>query len=342
MAAVDIHVFHCGQGDTLLIRLDGAKWILLDCNLPGRKVDRFIELLEDLGVTRLDLVCLSHLDRDHYTGMRQLLDHYSQPPRELGVFCDGGFAVKLTRPESSAHLNSEVVALYRRMNELRRAGLLKYLKVAAHHDLRAESPGWPGQVSVLSPQGSNVHLANLEVLIEGRRDSANEHSLVLVVESGDPVSGFRGLLPGDANGETLTAALLRFPDAAAKRFDFVKVSHHGSWKSHQGSPVCGCIRAPDISTAVISSSRMSQKLPRREVLNDYMNAGWRVYDTGRRGEPRFGLTLFNLIAWTESMEGAHDVSVRWTPEEGLSAGPEAARVTPDDIALYASRADSDV
>ena len=339
MAAIEIHVFHCGQGDTLLIRLDGVKWVLLDCNLHGKRIDEFIGLLDGLGIARLDLVCLSHLDRDHYAGMERLLAHYGRPPREIGVFCDGGFAAKLARPDSAALLSHEVASLYQRMNQLRRAGRLRYLKVAAHHDIRAESPGWPGQVAVLSPEGSSVQLANLEALTEGRRASANNHSLVLVVESGDRTNDFRGLFPGDADGETLTAALQRFPDAEAKPFDFVKVSHHGSWDSHEGSPVCGRIRTQHASAAVISSSRTSKKLPRREVIEEYMRAGWQVYDTGRRGEPRYGSTLFNLVAWTESTEGANDVSVSWTPEDGLEVCPEDARVTPDDIRFYPARTD---
>ena len=145
MAAVEVHVFHCGQGDTLLLRLDRSKWVLLDCNLPGKAADEFIAKLEELGVHRLDLVCLSHPDRDHYTGMERVLEYFTEAPRQIGTFCDAGFAAKLARAGSLIPLEREIVSLYRRVLQLVRNNQITYLQVAAHHDIEAEASAWPAQ-----------------------------------------------------------------------------------------------------------------------------------------------------------------------------------------------------
>ena len=180
-----------------------------------------------------------------------------------------------------------------------------------------------------------MQLANLETLIEDQRPAANEYSLVLVIGSGDPASNFLGLLPGDASGQALTKALARMPETENRSFDFVKVSHHGSLHSHRDSPVCGRIRQPNVSAAVISSSGKSRVLPRREVIAEYLRSGWRLYDTGRRQEPSLGATFLSLVAWPESVGGAYNIVMRWTPEEGLTVAPPEAAVTSDHLRFYA-------
>ena len=112
-ASVEIRVFHCGQGDTLLIRLDGKKWVLVDCHLPSDgAVENFLAELERLEVLRLDLVCLSHPDADHYRGMERVLAHYCVPPRSVGIFCDAGFAGKLATALEKDRIEREIVRLY--------------------------------------------------------------------------------------------------------------------------------------------------------------------------------------------------------------------------------------
>ncbi len=267
--------------------------------------------------------------------MEKVLEYFTEAPRQVGTFCDAGFAAKLARAGSSVLLDREIVSLYRRVLQLVRSHQIAYLQVAAHHDIKSEASTWPAQISVLSPLGSRVQLANLEALIEDQRPAANEYSLVLIVSSGDPSANFLGLLPGDANGQTLTEALARMPGTENRTFDFVKVSHHGSLHSHRGSPVCDRIRQPDVSAAVISSSGKSRVLPRREVIAEYLRSGWRLYDTGRRQEPTIGATFLSLVAWPESVGGVYDISVRWTPEQGLTVAPPEAAVTPDHIRFYA-------
>src|SRR5687767_13593105 len=71
---VQLHVFACGHGDTLLLRLPGDRWVLVDCYLPHADATRarFFQYLDRLEVRRLDYIFLTHPDSDHYLGMAEL------------------------------------------------------------------------------------------------------------------------------------------------------------------------------------------------------------------------------------------------------------------------------
>ena len=271
--------------------------------------------------------------------MERVLAHYSVPPRSIGIFCDAGFAGKLAIAPEKDRIEREIARLYDLVFRLEEAGTLAYLMVAAHHDAGAENHQWPEQLATVSPLGSRVQAATYRALLGQTRELPNEYSMVLMLESGVGEETFRGLLTGDAGGATLTQALTATPDATATRFDFAKVAHHGSWNSHRGSPVPQRIRVPGESVAVVSSSSTSKKLPRREVLNDYLNAGWRVYDTGRRehdwpDEAPIGTLLSHATFWPDATEPKHDVVVIWSPESGLAATPLAARVMAEHTPFY--------
>ena len=47
---VELHLFQCGHGDTLLLRLPGPQWALVDCYLPksNGRFDKFIAYLDAL------------------------------------------------------------------------------------------------------------------------------------------------------------------------------------------------------------------------------------------------------------------------------------------------------
>ena len=72
---VEVHLFACGHGDTILVGLPGPKWLLIDCYLPKHNgvYDNFLRFLEKKGISRLDWVILTHPDEDHFLGMKDLL-----------------------------------------------------------------------------------------------------------------------------------------------------------------------------------------------------------------------------------------------------------------------------
>ena len=269
--------------------------------------------------------------------MSEVLAHYSEAPRRVGTFCDSGFDVKLL--PGDVRNDPALITLYKRVTHLEADGRIRYQTLGAHQLTRTENPAWPAGLLVISPVGSAVQLASLEALTGGTRQGANEYSIVLTVESGEPPENFCGLLPGDAGAATLAAALDRLPEMSPAKagFDFVKIAHHGSWASHDGSPVAKAVRAPGSSVAVVSSRNTSARLPRREVLSEYLDAGWRVFDTSRRGESEQGRDFADTLAWRQSTGGHYDIKVMWTPKGGLCIEPEIAQVHHRHLPFYPSR-----
>ncbi len=72
-----------GHGDSILVEAEeptGTRRILVDCNTVksqnGARRNPALEYLQARGATSLDLVVVTHLHRDHYSGLEQILDTF--------------------------------------------------------------------------------------------------------------------------------------------------------------------------------------------------------------------------------------------------------------------------
>ena len=74
--AVDIWFMDIGQGDASLVATPEGRHILIDAG-PNKQVVQQIGKLLPLTSKHLDLVFLSHYDKDHIGGMLNVLDTYS-------------------------------------------------------------------------------------------------------------------------------------------------------------------------------------------------------------------------------------------------------------------------
>ena len=89
---IDIHLLHCGHGDTILVRLPGDRWGLIDCYLPEQYGIRegFFEFVRRQGIRNLDFIMQTHPDRDHYHGMKAVIDHFLERGDGIGYYIDTG------------------------------------------------------------------------------------------------------------------------------------------------------------------------------------------------------------------------------------------------------------
>lgn len=71
--ALDLYAFSMGQADCLLLSYDGYH-ILIDTAEDDDGED-IAQELEDLGVDTIDLLVLTHFDKDHIGGLPELLEH---------------------------------------------------------------------------------------------------------------------------------------------------------------------------------------------------------------------------------------------------------------------------
>lgn len=189
-----VHMLDVGQGDSLLIQTPERQFIMIDA---GEGTTILSELSRVLGFfdRRIELLIVSHLDRDHVEGFLSVIERY-----EIGgVLMSGAFH------------NSQLERLFFRKLEAR--GVPVYFAESGR-DIRIGNEIF---LDILYPFHS---LAGVRV------QNLNEASVVfrLVQRQRDAVHGL--LFSGGDIGFSAEHALLK--SGLDLRADLLKVSHHGS------------------------------------------------------------------------------------------------------------------
>ena len=346
---VDIHLFHCVQGDTVLLNLLGKKWVLIDCNLPkGQIRNEFFQHVSSLGINRLDLVCLTHPHDDHYTGMEEVLRYFNAEGRSVGMYCVGAVEPGLIHtwmkrrncPKSSA-------LAYERLNkyvdELLKSKPPRIKLFSADANSRpvivADDSG-EVQLHPIAPSPSESRTVLQETFLLGRaKDKLNKLSIVLALLIRSKKGGFSGLLAADTDAVGFRSAMERLKEIEPTRpkptFDFVKVAHHGSWDSHDGSGVCEHRRPEVKCVAAISAGRMGV-LPDREVLKDFINNNWTVLVTTKRlaQGTKYALEFFGQNPNDYTYFQASNLKITWSEDRQLEWSPEEAQISLPEIENY--------
>ncbi len=177
-----------GQGDAALLVSPTGKTVLVDAGPPG-SAKAIRRAMRRRGVTRLDLVLVSHAHADHVGGLMDLIGRVP-----IGRYLDPGV------PHTSATYRRVLLAL-------KRAGIRADTARAGQRiDL-----GGGATLQILWPE---------KQLLRGTRSDLNSNSVVARLDYRDVSI----LLTGDAEQPT-EAALRR---RTGLRSDVLKVPHHGS------------------------------------------------------------------------------------------------------------------
>jgi competence protein ComEC len=189
---LELLVLDVGQGDALALRTPEGRWILVDAGPPARSPDAgghpTVRALRRRGVTRLELMVLTHPDLDHIGGASAVLGSFA-----VGLVLDPGLPAG-------------------------KGPFLETLETAAREDV-------PWAVAAAG-QRYEVDGVSLEVLHplgatrEGSAPEANEASVVLHVRYG----AFDALLLGDAPASVERA----LAPGLGGEVEVLKVAHHGS------------------------------------------------------------------------------------------------------------------
>jgi competence protein ComEC len=242
---LELVVLDVGQGDALLLRSPGGRWILVDAGPRSEPFDAgartVLPYLRRRGVRALDLLVLTHPDMDHVGGAPALL-------RELPVrgIADPGDAA-----------GKDV--------------FLEVLQVAQEREVpwRILQAG-----DSLGVDGVALRIVGPEPEEGGRNgDDGNASSLVLEVRFG----AFAALLTGDAPA----SSELRFlPRLLAPRIQILKVGHHGS----STSTTPELLERAEPEAALVSVGRRNRYgHPHLEVLQRLRVSGVRVLRTDTEG-----------------------------------------------------------
>ncbi len=289
--SLEMHVFGASQGESIVLKLPGGGWGVVDCyasSLSDPADNPALCFLSDRGVGELEFLCLTHPHDDHFRGMSQLLQRlrvhsFWRPSAMSQQRLKWILQLALVHARQSGYEKAredadELERIFTLVNEQRRErGKPLIPKVAtlgtqlypipvdrqAHFQIWAITPS--GRQTEIYEEGLRRCFDDNR-RIKDRLPHArhNEISLALLIVFGRT----RVILGGDAEQNNWLDTLKEFgrPELSSV---CVKVSHHGATNGYcQG--LWEAFSAHQMPIAVVTAFQRHQ-LPRREALEHIGN-----------------------------------------------------------------------
>lgn len=239
-----ITVLDVGQGDSILIETPSKRRVLVDGGVKKMGERVVVPFLLKNGITRLDMVILTHPHEDHVGGLPAVLNKI-----KVDSVLDTGFVCK---SES-----------YRRFLDLVEKNKIKYRLARGGQTINF---GKGVVAKVLHP--------TLPFLTDTNSD-ANNVSIVFRMQYGK----FSMLFTGDNEHEGEERILEMFP-ASCLASNILKAGHHGSRTSTSDH----FLSAVNPKVAVISCGKRNKfKHPHKSTLQKFESHGVKVYRTDQHG-----------------------------------------------------------
>jgi len=246
-----LHITACsvGQGDAIYFRFPGGRDMLIDAG-PNNRVLGCLGKSMPFWDRTIDVVLLTHPEKDHYTGVQEILQRYS-----VGAFVWNGDM-------------SEDAAFQTIMQTIAGQNVTSY-QVSSGDTITIGSLTF----SVLWPLNT---LALAQTSLAGSTN-LNDHSIVLQFSFGS----FDALFFGDADAvaQPLLAPFVRIPTDGV--FELVKVPHHGALTAFSYAFLPAL---PTIQTALISVGKNSYGHPAPSLVTALQSKGATVIRTDEGGD----------------------------------------------------------
>ena len=248
-----ITVLSVGQGDGICIETAEGKTALIDGGSTtafevGRK--RLLPFLKYEGIRGLDYVIATHVDEDHISGIRELLDMCAEGSSHLEI---GTLLLPLLAEKDEKYMSLE--------EEAGRAGV-RVLHVQRGDSFRMGET----ELRILGPDPS----------LETEPLDRNAQCIVSALHYRD----FDALLTGDVSGEVETQLLEGDRGGEQCTYELLKVAHHGS----RASTTEEFLEAVRPAVSVISCGEGNlYGHPHEELLERLNNCGSMVYRTDVSG-----------------------------------------------------------
>ncbi|WP_432948383.1 ComEC/Rec2 family competence protein [Kribbella sp. CA-253562] len=184
-----------GQGDGLVLRAGPRSAVVVDTGPDPTPMDR---CLQDLGITHIPVLVLTHFHADHAGGLAGALHDRQVDEIEVTPYYSPPAEFRRVQALAATHQIPVRPVTYQ---ERRTVGPLTWTTL------------WPAQVPSLP--------TNPDATGDDESSPENNASIVMLAET----TGLRILLTGDLEPEAQRSVLAAHPDL---RTDILKVPHHGS------------------------------------------------------------------------------------------------------------------
>lgn len=265
-----ITMLDVGQGDSILLQLPGRKSMLIDGG-SSSKENVYEEIIRPAlwyyGLSKLDYVIISHMDEDHISGIRELLES-GYPVKQL---ITGSTYIKTGLSTLKKIDYEKLVASTGRRKKDRTMHDNDRIDQAEYDICRLCKEN--GTSWHVMERGDSLEIGDIKfrclhpekkVLYEDR----NQKSLTLIMEW----RGFRALFPGDLGQEQEENIL----NGLDKRITLLKTGHHGS-KYSTGNELLDRIRPAYAFISVGTGNFYGH--PHRDLLKRLEEHGARIYQT---------------------------------------------------------------
>lgn len=248
-----------GQGDGIWVESISGKHYLIDGGSTSKsQIGQYtlLPFLKYMGTSRLDAVFLTHLDEDHISGVRELLEEYDRRGGASGIKID-----RIVIAE--AVIKDEA---YEKLRELCEEKKIPLLYAKAGDKIGDETLFF----EVLHPDGDYVP------------KSRNAYSLVLRLTLKEKGTQFHALLTGDveADGEEAAVKYLKQNGDDKTHIDLYKAAHHGSKYSNTWELLQ--IIKPTV-TVISCGEKNRYGHPHAEAVENFEKAGSKIAITKDTG-----------------------------------------------------------
>jgi beta-lactamase superfamily II metal-dependent hydrolase len=243
-----LHFLNVDNGDCIILEHEAPdtkkSFALIDSNTTKERKFAALDKLKELGAEELSFVCITHPDKDHYSGILSILDNYSG---KIDQFFTYPFGRILTDKELRGRYLKQIADIARRGDDLelslRYAELMQIFKKAYvdflpqgnwseltgdYDRLAVKGFGGVEFYGIMPPKKVTGSIIQSVMGSEGEKVKTlnrNEISAAIIIK----YAGKTILLGGDATNENwINHRRYRSRTGLSITADIVKLPHHGS------------------------------------------------------------------------------------------------------------------
>ncbi len=255
-----------GQGDCVVVELDSGEVFVFDCGSTSRKqVGEYVlvPFLKSRGIQNVDGVFVSHPDKDHYSGIEELLALEGE---------EGIWVKQIILP-----------AIMRERRDEEFSQVLQMVRAAEASESREIAIAYIGAGDTFSTEGVSFLCLHPPKGYDG--EDANEYSQCIYMEVAENQISL--LLTGDVTGEGERLLLQELKRYGITEVTMLKVAHHGS--RYSGSTEFLQTVSPQF--AIIScGENNSYGHPHMETIERLHQVGSDILTTPEHGAIRVRIT----------------------------------------------------
>jgi hypothetical protein len=293
-----IHFLNVKNGDCIILEYHPKSqpepvFGIIDCNAAGFPQSPGLRKLKELGAKRLAFVCITHPDKDHYSGVFDILQHYEG---KIDAFYTCPLGDIVQHPERIKKLAGQYLLLTSKQDDAEvTARALEFVQILQYaHQKFLPIDAWEeltGYMNAIAPPGFlgvEVHCLQPPKLAKGRYFEQIKAGTVAIESQIDHnalsiaflvrFAGRQVILAGDATAENWRLHR-RWQDRGGFdiRSDAVKLPHHGSARDCNNDTIDNFFKAHALTLAIISAD--GKRHPAAPVLEHLQTLGVRPYCT---------------------------------------------------------------